>query len=427
MSSSNALSKTLIAVFGLMIVVAVLAWSSGHLSADQDPRDRRPLSEPRNPPQEIAPEEIGPATIETLCDTEDFRDLADRVIWSLYEGHPTLKDTAAVLISSKDMNNSQAHDCQRLAEGRSFGPLVALMISTRRVERDPFLRPSLVADIVNHSASVYAPLGIPAGLSCLWLRPDPDADSGLSAAIEPSDRTACVGEAAPPASAFSLEVRRLQIEKGGGVYPSTGRWMWDDSARQQFIGIRCGEGWCEIGEPGFTGTAAIPMSRDVPGWFDEQYLAVPGPGGQTLRPSNLYGRIVPGIDNKAVENRSPTSWAEAGASAKPMHVATMYFDGQDSAAWDLYADKLGLRRSAQHGPHGFMYRATLRRTFPIPFLGRTDTIREVQTPQGPWIRVNRCNTSHAGSGTVRWAWSEDDEGFWVPCEEGCCLVHGALE
>ena len=38
-----------------------------------------------------------------------------------------------------------------------------------------------------------------------------------------------------------------------------------------------------------------------------------------------------------------------------------------------------------------------------------------------WAAVRRSGHSHSGKRTVRWAWSERDEGIWSFCTAGCCM------
>src|SRR6185295_11680520 len=74
--------------------------------------------------------------------------------------------------------------------------------------------------------------------------------------------------------------------------PAVARWEWDAARKVQYIGLRCGIDWCNIG-PASPGGAALftpadpyiappttgaPMAADrvraVKGWYDQQRLAL---------------------------------------------------------------------------------------------------------------------------------------------------------
>lgn len=397
-------------VAALVIVVLILTWRSatGPDEAEQFEEDLTSIR----------------------CDTEEFRDFADLAVLRVRaaDGHRKVAfNPADMAVSARALNNSQVHDCQRLiapTDNRGtggpleYGPLVALLISPERVERPIPAAGRVVAEFVNYDKQSYDPLGIPGGYSCLWLRFDPDAAEPWMAAIfRPADG-GCARAEFHGDPQQTLEVHALRADDGGHDYPSTGRWMWSADSAQQFIGSRCGDAWCEIGPRGFVGTERIPTARNAPGRFDEQLLAVSDrapSGAARLAVSGLTGVIVPGEDNHLTEVPA-NNYAPPGGQG--FHVASMSFDGSDDAAWRIYADKFALDpEGPRSGIRIFLHPED---SDLWPDVNRPRRFRNEQVRD--WVEVRRCNVSHSGSGTVRWAWSETDEGFWVPCDAGCCLV-----
>lgn len=50
-------------------------------------------------------------------------------------------------------------------------------------------------------------------------------------------------------------------------------------------------------------------------------------------------------------------------------------------------------------------------------------VKEAVSPEplGAWTPVvYRRHIRHSPVGSVRWSWSETDEGLWHACDEGCC-------
>lgn len=355
--------------------------------------------------------------VRTRCDSEDFRALADRVVQNV-RADTTLPRSGRVLVSAAVLNNEQMHDCQRMADSTAaLGPLVALLIDGDTVENGDFDAGVVVADVVDHDDTDYDPLGIRADtINCLWLKGPTAETTGWEAAMgRPLNGGCAAASRGDLADRVPLEVHRLPVEgPGSHRYPSTGRWMWDSVAMQQFIGIRCGDAWCEVGAPGFTGTQSIATDQDVPGRWDEQYLAYTPRGGGDLERSRLWGRVEPGRHVKSAEDSLPD-----GSAYGPVQVAIYTFDwrgpavGDSAAAWNAYVDKFGLDPDSATAIHALHLRKQSGATTANPQYS-------VSGKQQVWTPVTRCNSAHSGTGTVRWSWSDTDEGIWVPCDKGCC-------
>jgi hypothetical protein len=439
-------------------------------------------------PVELPSVEVLRERVQTYqCDSQEFRDLADMMVLASREGvaggpHGVpgpMPPEARFLISTANLNNNQVHDCQRLIGPNDTAgtrmaekPLVAVLPSADRVQNGAFFDGVVVADIINYDSVAYGPLGIPPGLSCLWVEAGVDADlmpganggpphgGTLASSAERSSQTvkwtaairvplngSCSDPDFQAGLGKALDVERRQVHvlpeelSGPEVdrdrlrdrlgefrlatvddYPHVGRWMWDPESGTQFIGIQCGDGWCEIGAPEFEASREpISFVDEIPGWSDGQFLSVRTPTGDLVL-SGLYGSITPGADNEVAESQRVQSWS-CSSSAPEYHVATLRFRellGPDPTdAWDVYARKLGLEHTQPESAHRLFFRTGRRFSFPFckpSYLARTET--------GSWMSATRCDVTHSGSGTVRWAWDDEDEGVWFPCLEGCCMARG---
>jgi hypothetical protein len=339
--------------------------------------------------------ELVQAMVDAPCDTQDFYQMARREDVS-----------TTVFVSANDLLDSEVHDCQRLITGGTLGPLAGILVSTSRVEMPDFAAGVVVAEILNYDGPLYAELGIHPGLNCLWLQGDavnnPDGAGWIAAIVQPNRNGNCVMDAPfQPATTQQLQLYRRQ--HGGTVYPSTGRWMWDGS--RQFIGIRCGDGWCELGH-GFTPTPAIATVEDVPGWFDEQLMSYAPTRGASLQLSGLLGRITPAPGLISLPDD-----AFDGPNGAP--VASIAFIGNDAEALAAYRRKFDLPGNATSAQ--LRHRRTGSPLGPVT--------REYATTGNNWRAVyHNEHAKHAGRGAVRWAWNEADEAAWYPCDLGCCTT-----
>jgi hypothetical protein len=321
------------------------------------------------------------------CDTKLYYKMVDG-----------LRSDTSIIISGADLSDSQVHDCQRLITGGTLGPLAGIMVSTARVSQDDFSDGVVVAEIVNYTGPAYTELGIEPGLNCLWLQ---GSGTAWQAAIIQPRGAGCTADLPRPLPDQLLAVTRLTYRDT--IYPSTGRWMWD--GHNQYIGIRCGSGWCEMGKPGFTPTARISHVEDIPGWYDEQLLSYVSANGQ-LALSGILGRISP----------APGLLTAPDAEfrrKRGRHVAVVQFTGNDPAVLAKYRAHFRLPADAARGN---LYHRTYR-----PFL-QAERI-EFSPDQQRWSRVLfNPHATHAGRGSVRWAWHELDEFAWYPCPMGCCTT-----
>ncbi len=419
--------------------------------------------DPDGPVRLMPTAELRDQILSTNCDTQPFRDLADLLVQGdrngvvvsssskRYSIRP-LPDEARFLVSTTELNDNQRHDCQRLIFPNDTPgtpmmerPLVGVFPSSELLKAGPFQDGVVVADIINYDAIDYAPLGIPPGLSCLWIQSNPDGDQ-WKAAIRPPVEDRCNEAQYEDRPDSELKVSRRSVhsvpdeyedadfsdpdlidlipdfpDATAEDYPHVARWMWDSVSETQFIGIQCGNGWCEIGNPEFEPSpAGLKIVSELPGWSDEQFLSVPDHDGRPVL-SSLWGRIEPGEDNEYVEETHPGNWQ--CTEGEERHVATMEFlvgeTDESRDAWRIYANKYSLNQKTADAQHHILYRV-----HPVIQNDTCSATYQLRSTSSPWTTVTRCKLTHSGSGTVRWAWTDDDDGVWVPCDAGCCMARG---
>jgi hypothetical protein len=388
------------------------------------------------PTTSVSPPQPGmQALIAAKCDTDEF-EVASRPFVE--------RRIMRTLVSAENLHVADVHDCQRLLDRAAVStgsleraPLVGIFVprQDQMADLDDLARGVVIADLLNHDDFGYSPLGIEKGLNCLWLRAPQHDHPEWRAAIFVPEGEACVGQV-PKSTAISLQVSRLQIGEGELVYPATARWMWDRENREQFIGTRCGDGWCEIGRPGFHSSTHITDSRSVPGWGDEQllsYMQPPtpwrrvralfayGPPPMPLRASTLLGRVEPTDSLREHARRYQTPPPAAALYFQDsIPVARITFEGADPAALAAYHRKYGFVRLPQPGSsHNMLYLRASNCD------DRGSCAWESRTAPGRWRALQRsAHHLHVPSGSVRWAWNEQDEDVWSWCDGACCKTKG---
>jgi hypothetical protein len=296
------------------------------------------------------------------------------------------------------------------------------------------------AEIVDFDLIGYDTLGIKTGFNCLYLLRDASADFGIKALMVPVGTEEKECEKPYQTSMGGHELLAVPYEVPAGLtwedLPAVARWDWDPATKVQFIGLRCGFFWCEVGpKTGFGSSAAhvYPFAKAkekrtfwIKGWYDEQQLAAKV--GKALRPLSVVGTVVPdsALDDWTDGTFPTESWVPAARIAiRPPA--------------QRYKDKFGLM--ATHIPT------------------RMDSLQLCQgswsecatasgeSPTQPancdaaasdrwWARIINQQKSkryfcvirapHKGvpiAGTARWRWLRNDETVWIRCAEGCCQVN----
>ncbi|MBI4545311.1 MAG: hypothetical protein HY703_08960 [Gemmatimonadetes bacterium] len=332
---------------------------------------------------------------------------------------PFLADTA--------LPYTELHDCQRLIlRDTTYGPLAGIWAPDKLASFTAldFRNGVVAAEIISYdeAAPDYEELGIRLGTNCLWLQRS-DQGEWSAAMRHPLDSE---GNWSPAGTcADSLEqpdFSNLQVNPvEGAEYPTAARWGWDPETWTQTMGVRCldaagtGSGWCEVGIGGFQPAAPPPgqgAKREGRGWYDEQYLAYSD--GDTLKPSTLKGTIIP-VDRLE-------DWDEPDFRGSGKVVATIRLEGdltQNQLALEYYAHKFDLDEQALRSalPAGEIKLWLIR--------NGSEWQTRFQLPGGP-LGTSRpailWNWHQGKLGLVRWKWNENDEGTWVPCASGCCVV-----
>ena len=288
-------------------------------------------------------------------------------------------------------------------------------------------------------------MGIQDHFNCLYILPD---GNGLTARMVPvGERSEACLERYDSTSAPGkrLLVRRVALEQfDPGAIPPVARWDWDSLAARPYIGIACGRAWCEVGDSALTSSETyLEGSTDVSGmarvlrikgWYDQQYLAVPGPGA--VRASGLRGTIIP---HPALAGRDMADFDSTWIPS--VYVA---LEG-DSAAAREYEQKMNLEPAPvsvdPQRMNELSYCFGTREECGTGDANFDDTVCErpftdkCNIPiQYWWVRVVSANTRdtsyycvqrrHHERGavppTARWRWLATDETSWTACTNGCC-------
>ena len=343
----------------------------------------------------------------------------------------------------------------------TYGPLVAIWIAeaadTLFQGKDSLpvsLGDSVAAAIaLIHSwgPDTYEPLFIRPGFSCLYLWRDSRPPYTWRAMIVwLGVRT---DPCRDPARVAGLDGAMLQVRpvaagaafKGSDI-PPVARWDRDPGRGTQYIGVKCGAQWCEIGQQGFTSSGAaaneafatavdaameerpgsspaLPAAQRqrvlaVKGWYDQQMLATFI--GTTMVPSGIVGTIVPHPAMHG-DQVAAASFDGAWVQVAFVHVTAPYSGKHLELAQGLTelhfckgtADRCGIpagattckNTSATTNPDSWWVRLTPAEGSPRYRCLKRDT----STPPIP-------------AGAARWRWLEDDETTWVRCPQGCCTT-----
>lgn len=311
--------------------------------------------------------------------------------------------------------------------------------------------PAAVAATIVTRDGTYEQLGILPGFNCLylsrvggtwgaWLVPKGprDAVCEIQTAVNRAPQVRrLVASPVPPAKPLS----------GLDVPPVT-RWDWDAGGLEQYIGVRCGGAWCQVGDdasasqpvvatPAFSNVEGLPPSSnaevrrvtDIKGWHDAQILAARLPNGQ-LTPSGVWGVITPhpSLDQHTLETYSER-WVHIATA-----VVTADYKGKVLTLTGLGTNDIFLCMA----PKGTVPTEACDMPDPGPKCG-TMVASVPQDHTTWWIRVEydqigsetweyHCverrtpSNPEYGSipGTARWRWLVNDETTWTRCEQGCC-------
>jgi hypothetical protein len=281
------------------------------------------------------------------------------------------------------------------------------------------------------------------GYSCLYLWRAGNAK--WKAIILPvPDEKVCIQPLGIDSVGTNVGLKVVEDHGGGNdpaEYPPVARWDYDPVSKQQYIGIKCGAAWCEIGSKNFKPNAPYTAMTErvgrIKGWFDEQYLAITktGTGGATPPlPSRLKGTLIPHpelgeYDSATFKNQWPV-------------VAYVALDG-DAQGLAYYKTKLNLERAPVGNLNTLNEIAICMGTKALCLpAGSTSKCTVDGSEPGDkvlwWTRITaatsrdviyKCVRREDHSviqppihipGTARWRWLLNDETSWTRCIEGCC-------
>lgn len=362
-------------------------------------------------------------------------------------------------------NIPEFHDCQRflLPDTTTAAPgdfrydsLYAIFASSRIANILDSARSLAQAQNPEHAVAAalvytfgpgYRALGIGPNFSCLYLYDTPTDSIGAIMVRVGLEEAQCAGAINPNVVQGTHLLVKVVRDTGFSPtdYPNTARWDWDPEGARQFIGLDCGDAWCEVGDSSFRPLPAYPLAATpstadavvgVKGWFDEQYLAEMTP---ELRPGLVKATIIP----------SPTLRDEQFAFGAWTPVAYVALDGPSA----YYKTKFNFNPVGVTTDLTTLNRAEIcygtRRGCGVPtpsaaepltrYCGWLDRLSwlpwwpqrmwwtKIVTAGGSGPVMYRCVTRRThpsgdmGSpGTVRWRFLGDDETSWIDCREGCC-------
>jgi len=361
------------------------------------------------------------------------------------EGVPQVRHVNNIPIAGPITNIPEFHDCQRFVNPAGgelkYGPMVAIFAHYRLDSLYSTRQDSAAGEIGEAAAEIYSYDGayerlfINQGFNCLYLVQLAGGWQAYMTSVG-NDEKGCQK---PLQRGNSLTVVAKRLVHDDKDIPPVARWDYDTANHQQYIGLRCGGEWCEVGHSGFETSGMYSAARlpddpvpgfgtiggsekarivRVKGWYDEQYLAEGSTG--SLKPTRVRGTAFPHplLDRMNTEAHFVGGW-------KP--VAYLLMDGDPG---ETYKSKLNLEQGINKV---FYCHGT--------FLSCGETTTEppcgVDADHQWWAKIESAVTheakyycvtrrTHPGleiPGVVRWRWREDDETLWVRCPEGCCAVH----
>ena len=383
---------------------------------------------------------------------------------STTNGLDTVQDTIVRIPLSDPVSNvPEYHDCQRFIDSSQYGSTYAIFAA--------FRLDTVSGGTAVPVATIYTPdgtygaLGIKPGFNCLVLS---KASSSWKAMMVPRGQ----GEAAADCAAGSsttgqpLDVlpQHLPPELGFGPsdFPAAARWDWDSVHATQYIGIRCGSEWCEVGAKGFRPsrpyegsdlsfegvpnaamTAKIRQRvQRIKGWYDTQQLA--SGSGATQAPSSVNGVLIPSPLLDQVNWRTHplevyrNRWVHVGYAVLDGDYGKWHFKKGANKIFLCYGTaaasscKVPPSATQENAKSVSLTACSADPTSPaLHWYARTVTAVG-DTSYGCVKRMDHLAQLTAFSstlapgvqysipGTARWKFLLDDESTWFSCPTGCC-------
>lgn len=411
-----------------------------------------------------------------------------------------------VAISGPITNIPEFHDCQRFVVGKKYDSLYAIFAGYH-LELSPSSRfaafqvrppsgaapttvvpPGGMKGVAASTPAIpegtgytygeiytwggnYSPLGIKPGFNCLYLFVTAGRQRARMVPINnlvPSAQrdSACIIPRSDMATNTNYGKELLVLRDTDPTltpddYPPVARWDWDTVHFKQYIGIRCGSAWCEIGDsdlvvsgplsaaPSFASVSGdspkpnemIRVTR-IKGWYDRQLLAMK-PSFSPMQPGSVWGVIIPhpelgraDHDDAMYFHPKDTTppWVEVAVvrvsadyktsvakfATGDNSVALCYGSTSDCQIQDSYVSSCKASAVAHSSyavsstPPALLWWAR------VTAVGKPPQYRCVE-----W-RDHSADASSLGyriPGTARWRWLLEDETTWARCTQGCCEMH----
>ena len=384
------------------------------------------------------------------------------------------------------------NDCQRIlirsSEALSYGPLMAVFASyhlkdltlPKGTQAEAGARIFAAVEVLNYSRAFYYPtLGIGPYFNCLYIY---GIGTQLHAKMRyvGAEEERCADTFSPsgvPGTELSVTATNAGYFNAPTDFPAVARWDWDDAHGVQYIGVRCGEAWCEVG-PSVVGNPTVPaftasfpyvpastsnMSsqsgvnggskedrvRAIKGWYDQQYLAIQSGGVAT--PTHLRGTLFPDTALAELTTFTPirNQWRAVSHIALEQMSGSTTNNADYAAALNYYKTKFNLDPVPAGSPlaamnHVMMCLGTVA-ACSVPWPAKQSMNRSCgkaaleaakSTPR-VWLMITssvsepmyRCGTYYVHNGldipaTARWRWLAGDETSWRKCPSGCCEMDG---
>jgi hypothetical protein len=342
-----------------------------------------------------------------------------------------LGNTREVFTSVSYGDIPEFHDCQKLITpgpggAGEYGPTVAIFATTLGSAAPTHTNP--VVAVVWTVGGGYPALGIQMqpgqqyGINCLYLF---DSSVGQNAKMvgPVSQDVKCSDATITNQAGTPLWV--LASSPNSDV-PAVARWDYDSSAKLNYVGIKCGDAWCEIGRdnsikvssimtPSAVTNSALAPVLSVKGWYDQQLLA--DPVGSGLKISDVTGTLIPAPGLGALVDSNFVSFREVATAIVDKPYKMDLEPGENTVS----LCKGDLVTCAQGDPS----------------VGGPPT----RNPGGWWARIKSVSASGLAKttyhcviytehttfgatapGTARWRWVDNDEHMWMRCSTGCCEV-----
>ncbi len=303
----------------------------------------------------------------------------------------------------------------------------------------------------------YAPLGIVDTYSCILL----EWDVGVTPAMYHAwmvgvgtQGNRCIG--ADPTLLPTTHVRKLFVTPyRARNIPTVSRWDWDSKRREQYIGMTCPNGWCDIhGQKAYHHSPNYATPTIVKGMYDEQYLAKYGSSG--LKMDGAFGTIFPDprLGSRSVQLYNSGRFLPAAYAALSLP-SPKYLTGLNFVAAPPLATPLeNLKESAVANALNqvSLCFSTSSQSCPgeekLKSSSHPCAVKTWSNSQGSWTgtwyaQVTRAAPSGATASdstiitcvdfmetgefqpppVVRWRWDVKDETIWISCPLGCCKVN----